>query len=287
MHMQRINQKFPFASPHLTMQFFNSYQEDHFSVLEKYYSMEDTKLDLMFTNTELGDRVYVDYSSVNRNTPPELLYLCKIVQAMMVVPILEYWYMLEHAVLSPRGELYLRYSVHESSNTEQPHSLPVYTDHISTEQAYRKFTFPIDIKNIESLELCAKTLEAMVTAKGSLSQLERCLEPAEADTMVAVHAIGQANARYLHPAHKTDLAAECVARGMWSLVQIVSNGVDVEENLHREVACTTWYYCPGYGLVSQMETDEETKKTYYREIIRWVADDNSDDSDDSEDETDE
>lgn len=268
------------------MQSFNTYQEDHFSALEKYYSMEDTKLDLVFTNTELGDRVYVDYSSVYWDTPPELLYLCKITQAMMVVPSLKYWYMLEHAVLSPQGELYLRYSVHKS-NSNPPHSLPVYANPISTELAYRKFTFPVDIKNIASLELCATTLEAIVTTEGSLPQLERWLEPAEADTMVAVHAIGQANARYLHPAHKTDLAAECVARGMWSLVKVVSDGVDVEENIHREVALTTWHYCPGYGLVSHVETDEQTKKTYYREIIRWVADDDSDDSDSSEDETDE
>ncbi len=39
--------------------------------------MEATKRDLMFTNTELGDRVYVELPS---DTPPELLNLCKIVQ---------------------------------------------------------------------------------------------------------------------------------------------------------------------------------------------------------------
>ncbi|KAK0473695.1 hypothetical protein IW261DRAFT_1502900 [Armillaria novae-zelandiae] len=269
------------------MQFSNTPGEDHFSMFEKYYSMDDAKLDLMYTNTELGDRVYVDYSSVIRDTPPELLYICKIVQAMMVLPIQdEYWYMLEHAVLSPRGELYLRYSVHESNGSvTEPPFLPAYADTLSIAQAYYKFRFPIDITNIAALELCAGTLQAVVTA-GALSPLEAYLVPAAADTMVAVHAIGQANSRYLHLAHKTDLAAECVARGMWSLVEMVSDGKDMEDNMHREVACTAWYYRPGYGLVSGVETDEETKKTYYREIIRWFADD-SDDSDDSEDEADE
>ncbi|KAK0439396.1 hypothetical protein EV421DRAFT_1820861 [Armillaria borealis] len=254
------------------MQFPNSSREEHFSTFEKYYSMEDTKLDLMFTNTELGDRVYVDYSSVNLDTPPELLNLCKIVQAMMVVPSLKWWYMLEHAVLSPRGELYLRYSVHDSLS-EPYHSLPVYANPLSPAWAYRKFAIPIDIKNAESLELCAETLQAMASTEGSLSQLETYLEPASRHTMVAVHATGQANAAYLHPAHTMDLAAECVERGMWSLVKILSNGVDVEDNTHYEVACTIWYYCPGYGLVSEVETDKETKKTYYREIIRWVEED--------------
>ncbi|KAK0217358.1 hypothetical protein EDD85DRAFT_868865 [Armillaria nabsnona] len=257
------------------MQFPNSSREQYVSALEKYYSMEDTKRDLMFTNTTLGDRVYVELPT---DTSPELLNLCKIVQALMIVPISdleeneEYWYMLERAVLSPRGELYLQYSAHFSFNACHP--LPVYAYPISPFWAYHKFAFPIDIKNIESLELWAKTLQAMVK-EGSLSELETYLGPAEAHTMVAVHATGRANAKYLHPAHTTDLAAECVQRGMWSLLKVLTNGYDVEEITHHEAACTIWYYCPGYGLVSQVETDEVTKKPYYREVIRWVAEDDS------------
>ncbi|KAK0192467.1 hypothetical protein F5146DRAFT_1222598 [Armillaria mellea] len=257
------------------MQFLNSSREDHFSALEKYYSMEDTKLDLMFTNTELGERVYVDYSSVNRNTPPELLYLYQIVQALMIVPELEFWYMLEHAVLSPRGELYLQYSVHYSLSNPC-HSLPVYADCHPPSWAYRRFVFPIDIMNIESLKHWAKILGSIAT-NGSLLPLQACLEPAEQHTMVAVHATGQENANYLHPAHTMNLSVECVRRGMWSLAKVQSDGGDIEDKVHYEVTNADWHYCPGYGLVSQVETDEETKQTYFREIIRWVAVDDSDD----------
>ncbi|KAK0203874.1 hypothetical protein DFS33DRAFT_1384136 [Desarmillaria ectypa] len=217
--------------------------------------MDDSKLDLMYTNTELVDRVYVDFSSELRDTPPELLYLCAIVQTVIVVPRINFWYMLEHAILSSRGELFFQYSVHESLSNPC-HSLPVYTNPVSPVLACRRFTFPIDIENVESLKHCANVLRIMI-ANGSLTQDD--------------------NIEDLHPAYMTDLAVECVQRGMWGLVEILSDGVDLEANMYCEVAGTTGYYYSGYGLVRNVERDEETKKTYYREIIRWVEDKDGED----------
>ncbi|KAG7448419.1 uncharacterized protein BT62DRAFT_992504 [Guyanagaster necrorhizus] len=258
----------PIPSNHLIMESLTSSQEMHFSPREMYYSRDDSKLDLMFTNTELGDRVYADFSSEILDTPPELLYLCAIVQAMIVVPRMSYWYMLEHAILSPRGELFLQYAVHNSLSNPY-HSLPVYADSVSPALACRRFTFPIDIENVDSLKHCANALRNMI-ANGSLTQLKRYLEPVSQEMMIAVHATGQDNFEDLPPACTTDLAVECVERGMWSLVEILSNGVDVGGNLHYEVAGTIGYCCPGYGLVSNVEKDQDTKTTFYREIIRLV-----------------
>ncbi|KAK0454115.1 uncharacterized protein EV420DRAFT_1645344 [Desarmillaria tabescens] len=266
------------------MQSLNASQEVDFSTREKFYAMDDSPLDLLYTNTEPGERVYVDFASRFKDTPPELLYLCAIVQAMTVVSSSEYWYMLEHAVLSPRGELFFQYAVYTSLSNPYD-SLPVCTSSFESDSwAIVKFIFPFDIGNVESLKQCALDLQTLAK-NGSLSQLRTYLEPASQQTMINVHREGQKNSEDLHPAYTTDLAAECVSRGMWGLVEVISDGTGVDASTQDEVVGTIGYYCPRYGLVSAVKRDEKTKQTYYREIIRWVKED-TEEEDSSEDEED-